>query len=78
MIREIRAWPVLGGVRGQPPVDVDTLADTLAALSRFAAANADSIESIDIYPFIARPKGQFSCAVDALVTIRSTEKTCSP
>ncbi|MEZ0600883.1 acetate--CoA ligase family protein [Paraburkholderia sp. IW21] len=67
MIREIRAWPVLGGVRGQPAVDVDALAETLATLSRFAAANAGSIESIDINPFIARPKGQFSCAVDALV-----------
>jgi hypothetical protein len=71
MIREIRAWPVLTGVRGQAPVDVDTLAQTLATLSRFAAANAGSIESIDINPFIARPKGESSCAVDALVVSRA-------
>jgi acyl-CoA synthetase (NDP forming) len=71
MIREIRAWPVLTGVRGQAPVDVDTLAQTLATLSRFAAVNAGSIESIDINPFIARPKGESSCAVDALVVSRA-------
>jgi acyl-CoA synthetase (NDP forming) len=74
MIREIRAWPVLCGVRGQPAVDIEALAHTLAALSRFAAANTDSIESIDVNPFIVRPKGQRSCAVDALVVARSAAK----
>ena len=67
MMREIRGYAVLEGVRGQTAVDLDELAATLAALSRFAAANAARIESIDINPFIARPKGQRSCAVDALV-----------
>ena len=71
MIREIRGWPVLGGVRGQPAVDVDAIAEALAALSRFAAANADTIESIDINPFIARPHGQPACAVDALIVARA-------
>jgi hypothetical protein len=61
-------------VRGQPAVDIEALAHTLAALSRFAAANTDSIESIDVNPFIVRPKGQRSCAVDALVVARSAAK----
>jgi len=65
MINEIRGRAVLDGVRGAPAVDIDAIAQALAALSVFAANNADAISSIDVNPFIARPDGVF--AVDALI-----------
>ena len=50
--------------------DVDALADALARLSVFAAANAGRIESIDINPFIALPEG--GVAADALIVPKRT------
>ena len=69
MIDEIRGRAVLDGVRGAPPADLDALADALARLSVFAADNAGQLESIDINPFIALPKG--GVAVDALIVPRA-------
>ena len=69
MIDEIRGRAVLDGVRGAPPADLDALADALARLSVFAAANAGRLESIDINPFIALPQG--GVAVDALIVPRA-------
>ncbi|HVL58787.1 MAG TPA: acetate--CoA ligase family protein, partial [Burkholderiaceae bacterium] len=70
MIREIRAYRVLEGVRGAPPADIDALADALAKLSCFAAANADWIDSIDVNPYIVRARGEGAVAVDALISVR--------
>jgi acyl-CoA synthetase (NDP forming) len=67
MIREIKSYRVLEGVRGRPPADVDALAAALARLSVIAAAHGDSIESIDVNPFLVRAKGQGAVALDALV-----------
>ena len=67
MIGEIRAAAVLDGMRGQAAADKDALARALARLSDIAAANADTIESIDINPFIVLPRGRGALAVDALI-----------
>ena len=69
MIDEIRGRAVLDGARGAAPADLNALADALARLSVFAAANAGGIESIDINPFIALPEG--GVAVDALIVPRT-------
>jgi acetate---CoA ligase (ADP-forming) len=70
MIREIRAVGILDGSRGRPPVDIDALALALARLSMIAAAHRDSIESIDINPFMVRAEGRGAVALDALVIRR--------
>lgn len=69
MIGEIRGRAVLDGMRGAPPADLDALADALARLSVFAAANAERIESVDINPFVALPEG--GAAADALIVPRA-------
>jgi acyl-CoA synthetase (NDP forming) len=71
MIGEIKGRAVLEGARGRPPADTEALADALVALSRFAAAHADEIESVDINPFLVLPLGQGAVALDALVIGRS-------
>ena len=65
MIDEIRGRAVLDGARGAPPADLDALANAISRLSIFAAENSDTIQTIDINPFLALPKG--ALAVDALI-----------
>jgi hypothetical protein len=69
MIRSIKGFPVLAGARGAKSADIRALSRALAAISRFAAAHADDVASVDINPFIALPTG--GCAVDALIVSRS-------
>lgn len=70
MIREIRGHAMLEGVRGAPPADVDALARLLSDLSRFAAANADQIDSIDLNPVRVLERGGGVVALDALIVPR--------
>ena len=72
MIREIRGFALLQGMRGAPPADIDALASMLSALSRFAAANADTIESVDLNPVLVMPEGEGVLALDALLVPRNT------
>lgn len=74
MIREIRAIKVLDGVRGRGPADVEALAAALTRLSAIAAAHRDTIESIDLNPFLVRAKGRGAIALDALVVPRSDRR----
>lgn len=67
MIEEVRGSALLHGVRGAQPADIDALAEALSRLSLFAAANADTIASIDINPFVVLPQGKGAIAVDAYV-----------
>ena len=63
----LRIAPVLAGLRGEPPVDLQAVAQAAVALGRFAAANAASIASIDVNPLIAAAQGEGGWAVDAVV-----------
>ncbi|MDX1434732.1 MAG: acetate--CoA ligase family protein, partial [Gammaproteobacteria bacterium] len=75
MARELRGWPVLAGARGRGPFDLDALYAALARLSRFAADNADNIESVDINPFVVLPAGRGAMALDALIV--TSRNSCS-
>ncbi len=70
MIDEIRARKVLDGVRGAPPSDIDALAEAIVALSRFAAAHADQLVSIEANPVLVRREGHGAIALDAVVVTR--------
>jgi acetate---CoA ligase (ADP-forming) len=70
MIRSVKGFPLLDGARGAAKADVDALAAALAAVSVFAAANADTLESIDLNPVLVKPVGEGCVAVDALIVAR--------
>ncbi|MBV8776382.1 MAG: acetate--CoA ligase family protein, partial [Alphaproteobacteria bacterium] len=70
MIDEIKARGVLDGWRGRPATDVDALARALVALSQFAAAAGDKLDSIDLNPFVVLPKGKGAIALDAVLTTK--------
>ncbi len=65
MIRSIRGFPLLAGVRGQQGADLDALAAMLARLSQLAVALGPRLVSIDLNPVLARPEGAW--AVDAVI-----------
>lgn len=64
-IDRLKVRPMLDGLRGQPAVDVDALAETVARLSVLATCLGDLINGLDINPVIVHPRG--CIAVDALV-----------
>lgn len=70
MIGEVKGRALLEGVRGGPPSDTQALARALVALGEFAAAHAETLESIDINPFLVLPQGQGALALDALIMTR--------
>jgi len=70
LLDALKGAPLLGGVRGTPPVDRSALADLMMTLSRFAADHADLIEEIDLNPVIVHPQGQGLSVVDALIVKR--------
>jgi len=56
MIREIRAYPILEGVRGQKPCDLDALANLLVKLSHLPF-HYPEIAEIDLNPVFVFPDG---------------------
>lgn len=67
MLKSLKAFAVLDGARGRPRADLDAAARAVAALSRFAAAHADTIAEIDINPLLLRAEGEGAVALDALL-----------
>ncbi|MFH1675051.1 MAG: acetate--CoA ligase alpha subunit [Pseudomonadota bacterium] len=69
MIREIRSFPLLRGVRGEPSADLLAIRKSILALSQMALDFPEIIEA-DINPLLVRPKGEGAVAVDARFTIQ--------
>ncbi len=62
MLRSLRAWPLLAGARGRPPLDSDAAAAALAALTRFAAKHPELAE-VEVNPLLVLARG--AVALDA-------------
>lgn len=56
MVRAIRGWPLLAGVRGEAPADVEAIEDALLRLSQLVIDHP-AIAEIDINPLIVGEKG---------------------
>jgi acetate---CoA ligase (ADP-forming) len=67
MIAELRALPLLQGMRGKPPADLAALAAALAQISRLAASQGPRLKSLDVNPFLVLPQGKGALALDAVV-----------
>jgi acyl-CoA synthetase (NDP forming) len=64
-VDELKGAALFEGVRGQPPVDVDALVDTVMKVQRLALDLAGEVRELDINPLVIRPRG--AVALDALV-----------
>jgi acyl-CoA synthetase (NDP forming) len=60
--------PLLDGVRGAPPADLDAVAEAIVSLSELALDLGPSLAALDVNPLVAGPGG--CVAVDALVIPR--------
>ena len=56
MITEIKGYPLLTGIRGGKPKDVETIKDILAKISEIAIDNPE-IKEIDLNPVIVHEEG---------------------
>ena len=70
MLKRLRGFALLGGVRGKPPADVDALCGAIAGVSQLAVALGDQLLGLDINPMIVLPRGQGAVAVDAVVELQ--------
>jgi acyl-CoA synthetase (NDP forming) len=64
-IEELKGYALLQGVRGEPPVDVDALVDTIMKVQQLAMDLAGEVRELDINPLRVRRRG--AVALDALV-----------
>ena len=69
LLQALRGWPLLTGLRGKPPADVDALCDAVVAVSTLAVDLGEQLLALDINPLVVHAKGHGVVAVDALVQI---------
>ena len=74
MVRSVKAFPILQGVRGEPPSDLDALQEALERVSQLAVDLPDVAE-LDINPLIVRPRGEGVVAVDARVVLGPSSRS---
>jgi acetate---CoA ligase (ADP-forming) len=68
MLDQLAVRPLLDGVRGAPPADLDAVANAIVNLSDLAVDLGPWLAAVDVNPLIASPSG--CVAVDALVIAR--------
>ncbi len=68
MIRELKGFPILAGVRGESPADLDALEEMLLRLSELVLAHPEIIE-IDINPVVVGTDRATSRLVDARIRV---------
>ncbi|WP_405771518.1 acetate--CoA ligase family protein [Streptomyces sp. NBC_01538] len=66
MLTELRGRPLLDGVRGRPPADLDALVEVVLRVQRMALELGDELAELDINPLMVLPRGQGAVALDAL------------
>ncbi|NIM07070.1 MAG: CoA-binding protein [Armatimonadetes bacterium] len=68
MIGEIRAYPLLAGVRGERPADINAIEEALLRLSQLVSDFPEIVE-MDINPLKVGEPGTGAVAIDARITI---------
>jgi acetyltransferase len=68
MIREINAYPLLRGARGEKPTDIAALRECLLRLSQLVTDNPEILE-LDINPLIVKAEGEGAVAADARIIL---------
>jgi acetyltransferase len=71
MMKDIRAYPLLLGVRGEERKDIESVLDTIIRLGT-VIQRCDGISDIEVNPLIAYEQGQGAKAVDIRVLLSKT------
>jgi acetate---CoA ligase (ADP-forming) len=70
MIHEIRSFPLLEGVRGEPPADLEAMVDALLKVSRLVTDFPEIVE-LDINPLMVFDEGHGAMAIDMRLVLAS-------
>jgi len=70
MMREIRSYPLLEGIRGQPPADHEAMVDALLRISQLVTDFPEIVE-LDINPLIVFEEGRGAMAIDMRLVLAS-------
>lgn len=63
MVREIRSYPLLEGIRGEPPADHEAMVDALCRVSQLVTDFPEIVE-LDINPLMVFEEGRGAVALD--------------
>ncbi|MCU0959485.1 MAG: acetate--CoA ligase family protein [Pirellulaceae bacterium] len=69
MIQSLRSVKLLEGVRGEPPSDIDAVAECLLRVSQFVTEHP-RIAEMDINPLLVYPRGKGAMVADARIILR--------
>lgn len=72
MVRGIRGFKLLTGVRGEPPADLDLLVDVLLRLAQLVERHP-RVRELDVNPFLAGPDRGSAVAVDVRIAVGPSE-----
>ena len=70
MIESVRGYPVLAGIRGERPVALPVVRESLLRLSQMVSDLEDDLEELDINPLIVSHRRDTSFVVDARISLR--------
>jgi len=74
MVASVRAFPLLTGVRGEPPGDLEALYEAIERISQLAVERPE-VSELDVNPLIVRGAGHGVCAVDARVVLAPSSRS---
>ena len=70
MIKEIKGYEVLKGIRGREPADIPALSNLLLGISKLLEECGDRITEFEINPLIVLPQGKGAIAADCLMVLK--------
>ncbi|MGP0094355.1 MAG: acetate--CoA ligase family protein [Xanthobacteraceae bacterium] len=70
-LSRLRSAKLLAGFRGEPPADVEAVANVVVAIGRLMRTVPEIVE-IDVNPLVVHAKGQGATALDALIIVESS------
>jgi acetyl coenzyme A synthetase (ADP forming)-like protein len=74
MIRSIKAYRILTGIRGTPASDIDAIKDCILRLSQMVADHPE-IAELDINPLIVYPQGKGCVVADSRILLKRATPT---
>jgi acyl-CoA synthetase (NDP forming) len=66
-LKSLRVAPLLAGVRGEAPLDVEALCRTVVAVAGLMSRSEGAIASVDLNPVMVGSEGDGVVVLDALV-----------
>jgi len=77
MVREIKAFPLLAGVRGQKPADTEAVVDALLRLSQLVT-DFPEVAELDVNPLVVNDMGEGAIALDARIILAQETPVSAP